>query len=185
MRCGFGCDNTSCACFPKTSHTIKITNILMHLAQNLLWLLVISFLIVLKGCRSIEISISGIFSGINLFSWFTWFVWQSPWKWDWPAKHSSFDNLISGNDPEDYHWPLTRPRARIPCRSLDSSLINVSLLTGFFKSITQPLNMMTSSNGNIFCVTGHLCGEFTGHRWIPHTKASDPELSCFLWSASE
>ena len=27
--------------------------------------------------------------------------------------------------------------------------------------------MMTSSNGNIFRVTGHLCGEFTGHRWIP------------------
>ena len=28
-------------------------------------------------------------------------------------------------------------------------------------------NMMTSSNGNIFRVTGPLCGEFTGHRWIP------------------
>ena len=27
-----------------------------------------------------------------------------------------------------------------------------------------------------------LCGEFTGHRWIPHTKATDAELSCFLWS---
>ena len=27
--------------------------------------------------------------------------------------------------------------------------------------------MMTSSNGNIFCYTGPLCGEFTGHRWIP------------------
>ena len=39
--------------------------------------------------------------------------------------------------------------------------------------------MMTSSNGNIFCVTGHLCGEFTGPRWIPHTKASDAELWCF------
>ena len=26
--------------------------------------------------------------------------------------------------------------------------------------------MMTSSNGNIFRVTGHLCGEFTGPRWI-------------------
>ena len=25
--------------------------------------------------------------------------------------------------------------------------------------------MMTSSNGNIFRITGHLCGEFTGHRW--------------------
>ena len=24
---------------------------------------------------------------------------------------------------------------------------------------------MTSSNGNIFRVTGHLCGEFTGPRW--------------------
>ena len=33
--------------------------------------------------------------------------------------------------------------------------------------------MMTSSNGNIFRVTGHLCGEFTGPRWSPHTKASD------------
>ena len=27
--------------------------------------------------------------------------------------------------------------------------------------------MMTSSNGNIFRVTGHLCGEFTGLRWFP------------------
>ena len=32
----------------------------------------------------------------------------------------------------------------------------------------------TSSNGSIFCVTGHLCGEFTVPRWIP-TKASDAE----------
>ena len=30
--------------------------------------------------------------------------------------------------------------------------------------------MMTSSNGNIFRVTGHLCGKFTGPWWIPHTK---------------
>ena len=36
--------------------------------------------------------------------------------------------------------------------------------------------MMTSSIENIFRVTGHLCGEFTGPRWIPHTKASDAEL---------
>ena len=45
--------------------------------------------------------------------------------------------------------------------------------------------MMTSSNGNIFRVTGPLCGEFTGHRWIPHAKGSDAELWCFLWSALE
>ena len=40
--------------------------------------------------------------------------------------------------------------------------------------------MMTSSNGNIFRVTGHLCGEFTGPRWIPLTKAGDAELWCFF-----
>ena len=45
--------------------------------------------------------------------------------------------------------------------------------------------MMTYSNGNIFRVTGPLCGEFTGHRWIPLTKASDTELWCFLWSVPE
>ena len=45
--------------------------------------------------------------------------------------------------------------------------------------------MMTSSNGNIFRVTGIMCGEFAGHRWIPHTKASDAELWCFLWVAPE
>ena len=43
----------------------------------------------------------------------------------------------------------------------------------------------TSSNRNIFRVTGRLCWEFTGHRWIPHTKASDAERWCFLWSVPE
>ena len=46
-------------------------------------------------------------------------------------------------------------------------------------------SMMTSSNENIFRVTGPLCGEFTGRRWILLTKASDAELWCFLWSANE
>ena len=49
--------------------------------------------------------------------------------------------------------------------------------------VRSPVNMMTSSNGNIFRVTGHLCVEFTGPWWIPHTKASDAELWCLLWSA--
>ena len=35
-------------------------------------------------------------------------------------------------------------------------------------------------NGNIFRVTGHLCGEFTGRRWIPRTKACDAELWFFF-----
>ena len=45
--------------------------------------------------------------------------------------------------------------------------------------------MIMSSDGNIFHVTGHLCGEFTGSRWSPHTRASDAELWCLLWSAPE
>ena len=45
--------------------------------------------------------------------------------------------------------------------------------------------MMSSSTGNIIRVTGPLCGEFTGHRWIPLTTASDKKLWCFLWSAPE
>ena len=43
-------------------------------------------------------------------------------------------------------------------------------------SASPPIHMMTSSNWNIFRVTGHLCGEFTGPRWIPRTKASDAKL---------
>ena len=34
-------------------------------------------------------------------------------------------------------------------------------------------------------VTGLLCGDFTGQRRSPLTKASDAELWCFLWSAPE
>ena len=44
----------------------------------------------------------------------------------------------------------------------------IVLLVAF---LTMCKYMMTSSNGNIFRVTGHLCGEFIGPRWIPNTKA--------------
>ena len=36
--------------------------------------------------------------------------------------------------------------------------------------------MMTTSNGNIFCIMGLLCGEFTGHQWFPLTKASNMKI---------
>ena len=51
-----------------------------------------------------------------------------------------------------------------------------------------PLNSTgtgTKRYRNVYWVTGHLCGEFTGPRWIHRTKASDAELWCFLWYASE
>ena len=43
------------------------------------------------------------------------------------------------------------------------------------------MRMKTSSNGNIFRVTGPLWGEFPDHQWIPLTKASDAEL-CLKFS---
>ena len=46
-------------------------------------------------------------------------------------------------------------------------------------------SMMTSSNGNLFLVTGPLCGEFTGYQWIPLTQDGDAELWCFRWSGLE
>ena len=44
---------------------------------------------------------------------------------------------------------------------------------------------MMSSKGNIFRITGPLWREFTGHRWIPLTKASGAELWWFLWFVPE
>ena len=56
---------------------------------------------------------------------------------------------------------------------------------GTERGMGRSINMMTWLNGTIFRVTGLLCGEFTGHRWILRTKTRNAELWCFLWSASE
>ena len=77
----------------------------------------------------------------------------------------------------------------VMCHSPGLQIYNtLPLLQHSHKQARLPLFdnvMMTSSNGNIFCVTGHLCWEITSLQWIPHTKASDVERWCFLWSASE
>ena len=65
---------------------------------------------------------------------------------------------------------------RKSCIHVDS---NNHSMTMHYTSMIQYNTMMTSSNGNIFLVTGPLCWEFTGHQWIPRTKASDAELWCF------
>ena len=40
--------------------------------------------------------------------------------------------------------------------------------------------MMTSSNGNIFRATGALCGEFTGHWWIPPQRTVTRSFDVFF-----
>ena len=67
------------------------------------------------------------------------------------------------------------------CWSLTDSYCKGAVI----RSLMFPVSMMTSWIGNLFRVTGSLCGELTGDRWIPCTKASDAELWCFLWSAPE
>ena len=90
---------------------------------------------------------------------------------------------------------------RMECRSRNASIksINRIISTILSHKATMPVdrtctllkkcivgnNMMTSSNTNFFRVTGPLWVEFTGHQWIPLTKASDAELWSFLWSAPE
>ena len=99
----------------------------------------------------------------------------------------------SGNDfPLGYasHWP--HPHGPLPLSYQYHisyyclhNVLGPVLPIPYSPSTTLATAMMTSSNGNIFRVTGHLCGEFTGHRWIPNTKASDAKLRCSLWSAPE
>ena len=65
-------------------------------------------------------------------------------------------------------------------------LYNCKILIDIACGVSFIRLMLASTNGNIFRVTVLLCGEFTaGHRWIPHTKANDAEIWCFLWSALE
>ena len=75
--------------------------------------------------------------------------------------------------------PTTSERSTILMLNSFALVYSNTILRG--NTAKQSFTMMTSSNGNIFRVTGPLCGDFTGHRWIPHTKASDAELWCFLW----
>ena len=63
-----------------------------------------------------------------------------------------------------------------PAMTTDEIYLRNSATWNTNGSIGILTHMMTSSNGNILRVTSHLCGEFTGPRLIPHTKASEAEL---------
>ena len=79
------------------------------------------------------------------------------------------------------HICVTRSQHKIKIRELRDTIMSSLGATDVVRWHYVSF-MMTSSNGNIFRVTGPLCGEFTGQRWIPLTEASDAEHWCFLWS---
>ena len=70
------------------------------------------------------------------------------------------------------------PNAPVPYYTMHHYVTGV--YTHVHISVTKWWDMMTSSNGNIFRVTGHLCGKFTGPRWISRTKASDASFDVFF-----
>ena len=97
--------------------------------------------------------------------------------------YSHYDIVTRNNFRRPFVWGIYRfpvDELHVHVTTLMSEKSDVTWAWG---SLVGYIFMMMSSNGNIFRVTGHLCGEFTGPRWIPHTKASDAELWCLLWSA--
>ena len=93
-----------------------------------------------------------------------------------PIKHSVMEKLYKYLG-FGMLYSISHQRCTLYCRAL--------LYFGYIFILPNGFLVMTSSNGNIFRVTGPLCGEFTGQRWIPRTKASDAELWCPLWSGPE
>ena len=137
---------------------------------------------------------------------------RARWRLKWPASRlfiQPFVQQIKENTKAPLHWPLWGeftghrwiPRTKGQYRGKCFHLMTSSCITSFWwmsatyqfhsidnASIHRHIHLtyiMTSSNGNIFRVTGPLCGEFIGQPWIPRTKASDAEHWCFLWYASE
>ena len=61
-----------------------------------------------------------------------------------------------------------------------SFAINCFTIRPFHGATILGVPMMTSSNGNIFRVTGRLCGEFTCHRWIPTQRSVTQSFGVFF-----
>ena len=107
---------------------------------------------------------------------------NSPHKWPVTRKMFPFDDVIMlpfkveswrkwhmlwrGNFTSiPQHFNIAK---RVPCWLIMNSKYQWWHRIASF--VDDIWNMMTSPNGSFFCVTSPLCGEFTGHRWIPLTK---------------
>ena len=73
------------------------------------------------------------------------------------------------NHPSLWTWSIVK---------IGPSFANVTTADLFWN--VQSYNMMTSSNGNIFRVTGHLCGEFTGPGEFPKQRPVTRSFDVFF-----
>ena len=102
-----------------------------------------------------------------------WFLFDLRWANSWASNR-----YAGGLKRYRAHYDVTVMYAQYSPKY--AQWISRSLPDGLRYGVVRGYHMMTSSNGNIFRVTGLLWGEFTGHRWIPTTKASNAELWCFF-----
>ena len=102
---------------------------------------------------------------------------DTPEALDWIKMHGGFSDLKHG-------FGKTHQNSD----SMSKYDIQIKIYADYREQYPRPrkvcqepgLCMMTSSNGNIICVTGHFVRGIHQSRWIPRTKASDAELWCFL-----
>ena len=102
-----------------------------------------------------------------------WFLFDLRWANSWASNR-----YAGGLKRYRAHYDVTVMYAQYSPKY--AQWISRSLPDGLRYGVVRGYHMMTSSNGNIFRVTGLLWGEFTGHRWIPATKVSNAELWCFF-----
>ena len=103
------------------------------------------------------------------------------------SNHRSFNylfNSLCGTTSNKHHslhyWSFVRGIHRWPVNSPHKGPVTRKKLLLMASSCVRnsdnpsrdtTIHMMTSSNGNMFRVTGPLRAEFTGHRWIPPHKS--------------
>ena len=90
---------------------------------------------------------------------------NSPHKGPVTRKMFPFDDVIMKINPSMHTVALSI--LQVDGSYQPETTINLFM---YSKSQLYYLLIMTSSSGNIFGVTGPLCREFTGHRWIPLHK---------------
>ena len=132
-------------------------------------------------------------------------IWQfeSGCIW-WRHQMETFSALLAlcaGNSPVTGEFPAQSPVTRSFDVSFDLNLnkrLSKQSLGWWFQTPSRPLwrhrnvhlisikysslrqNMMTSSNGNSFRVTGHLCGYFTGHGEFPTQRPVTRNFGVFF-----
>ena len=91
---------------------------------------------------------------------------------------NAFENIVAAS----MWWVVSKIYHEVHFVAISAAQIRFAAWTSFgflvlqwgsvsgVRHIKRNLHMMTSSNGDIFRIADPLCGEFTGHRWIPPHK---------------